>query len=76
MKNCSRLYAESNAWVFSNRRIEKKAMMQFQIVLGMISDVKQQDTRVSYSKDLIIQICNFIKKRLQHRCFPKIIAKL
>ena len=24
---------------------------------------------VSYGKDLIIQICIFIKKRLQHRCF-------
>ena len=46
----------------------KKAMMQFQIILGMISKVKV--TRVSYSKDLIIQICNFIKKILQRRLFP------
>ena len=22
-----------------------------------------------------LQVCNFIKKRLQHRCFPVIIAK-
>ena len=29
---------------------------------------------MSYVKDLIIQICYFIKKRLQHRCFPMIIA--
>ena len=39
MKNCGRLYAQSNAWrvLISG---SKKAMMQFQIVLGMISKVK------------------------------------
>ena len=39
MKNCSRLYPQSNT-----RRVliseSKKAMMQFRIVLGMISKVK------------------------------------
>ena len=52
----------------------KKAMMQFPIVLGMISKTTRH--RVSCSKDLIIQICNLMKKRPEHRCFPTIIAKL
>ena len=33
----------------------KKAMTQFQMVLGMISTTKQQDTRVSYNEDGIIK---------------------
>ena len=36
----------------------------------------KQGTRVNYNKDSIIQVCNFIKKRLQHRCFPVINGSL
>ena len=28
-----------------------------------------------FNKAAGLQVCNFIKKRLQHRCFPVIIAK-
>ena len=28
-----------------------------------------------FNKAAALQVCNFIKKRLQHRCFPVIIAK-
>ena len=37
--------------------------------------LKQRDTRVSYNKDSVIVAWNFIKKRLQHRCFPVANAK-
>ena len=36
----------------------------------------KQSTRVNHNKDSINQASNFIKKRLQHRCFPVINAKL
>ena len=47
----------------------KKATMQFQIVFGMISKAKITRHMRSCSKDLIIQICNFIKKRLHDSVF-------
>ena len=28
-----------------------------------------------FNKAVVLQVCNFIKKKLQHRCFPVIIAK-
>ena len=28
-----------------------------------------------FNKAAALQVCNFIKKKLQHRCFPVIIAK-
>ena len=28
-----------------------------------------------FNKAAALQVCNFIKKRLQYRCFPVIIAK-
>ena len=40
MKNCGRLYAQSIAWRIFQEADRKKAMMQPQIVLGMISKVK------------------------------------
>ena len=45
--------------------------MQFQIVLGMISKIKT----AKHKSDSMIQVCNFIKKRLWHRCFPVINVK-
>ena len=41
----------------------------------MISKMKTKQ-RVNYNKGSIIQACNFIKKRLQHRCFPAISTKI
>ena len=35
----------------------------------------KQVTRMNYSKDSMIQTCNFMKKRLHHRWFPVISAK-
>ena len=46
----------------------KKAMMQFQVRLLKL----EQDTRVNYNKDSIIQACNYTEKGLPNRCFPVI----
>ena len=43
----------------------EKAIMQFQIVLGMISKTK---TTTHHA-------CNFLKKKLQHRCFLVVNVK-
>ena len=48
--------------------------MQFQTALGMISKIKTSHTS-ELNKDSMIQTCNFIEKRLHHRCFPVITAK-
>ena len=60
--------------MFSNKG-SKKAMMQILIVLGMISKIKTTRQTSELQWHLIIQACNFITKRLQHRCFPVINAK-
>ena len=49
--------------------------MQFQIALGMISEIKRSDAS-ELNKDSMIQACNYIKKRLHDWCFPIINAKL
>ena len=75
MKNCSRLYAQWIAWrvLISG---SKKAMIQFQIVLGMIPKVeitRHTSELQSEFDNSVLQVAE--KKGLQHRCFPIIIAK-
>ena len=54
--------------------MNRSVMMQFQIALGWFLKLKQV-TQVNHNKNLMIQACNFIKKRLHHRWFPVINAK-
>ena len=54
----------------------EKAVIQFQIVLGMISKIKAtRHTSELYYYDSITQVCNVIKEGLQRRCFLVINAK-
>ena len=40
-----------------------------------ISQYSQENNCVGVSFNKVVQVCNFIKKRLQHRCFPWNIVK-
>ena len=53
----------------------KKAMMQFQIALYMISKLKPTRHTSEFQSDSIIQASKFNEKRLQHWCFLAIIAQ-
>ena len=53
--------------------------MFFNVVFLKISQISQESICVGFlflSKVAAHKACNFIKKRLQHRCFPLKFAKL
>ena len=61
--------------VFSRSRCSQ---MLFKVVILKFSWISQENTCVGVSfllKLVVFKACNFIKKRLQHRCFPVICEK-
>ena len=52
----------------------KKLWCNFRLFCVWFLKLKQE-TQVNCNKDSIIQACNFIKKRLQHKYFPVINVK-
>ena len=62
LKECSTAFVYIHAWRFSDKRIEKSYDAIF---LGIISKIKQQDTRVNYNKGSETQ--SWAEKRLKQK---------